>query len=378
MNDITDIEYMQQAINLAKLGRFTTSPNPNVGCVIVNNGQVVGQGYHQKAGEGHAEVNALKQAGIAAKNATAYVTLEPCSHYGRTPPCADGLIAAGVSRVVVAMMDPNPLVAGRGIKKLQCAGIQVHSGVLEQQAKELNPGFIKRMQSDLPFVTVKMGVSLDGRTALENGVSQWITASDARVDVQQFRAQHCAILTGSGTVLSDNPSLNLRWSELGAVKDVINESQLRQPIRVVIDSSNQVLPSHKMIAITTPIILIRRQRDNLVWPSHVEQMLIDGNNDGEGQFDLHQVLTLLAQRGINAIWVEAGAKLCGALLSQQLVDRLVIYQAPKIIGDLGKGLFHLPPIESMEQIIDLSIDDLRMIGRDIRIIATPTYSTKEN
>ena len=240
MSDVADIQYMQQAINLAKLGRFTTSPNPNVGCVIVKNNQVIGQGYHQKAGQGHAEVNALKQAGDNANGATAYVTLEPCSHYGRTPPCADGLITAGISRVVVAMMDPNPLVAGRGIEKLQCAGIQVDSGVLEQQANALNPGFIKRMQTNLPFVTVKLGVSLDGRTALENGVSQWITASDARVDVQQFRAQHCAILTGSGTVLKDNPSLNLRWQELGSVRDVINESQLRQPIRVVIDSHNQV------------------------------------------------------------------------------------------------------------------------------------------
>ncbi|NRA72780.1 MAG: bifunctional diaminohydroxyphosphoribosylaminopyrimidine deaminase/5-amino-6-(5-phosphoribosylamino)uracil reductase RibD [Gammaproteobacteria bacterium] len=372
MSDVADIQYMQQAINLAKLGRFTTSPNPNVGCVIVKNNQVIGQGYHQKAGQGHAEVNALKQAGDNANGATAYVTLEPCSHYGRTPPCADGLITAGISRVVVAMMDPNPLVAGRGIEKLQCAGIQVDSGVLEQQANALNPGFIKRMQTNLPFVTVKLGVSLDGRTALENGVSQWITASDARVDVQQFRAQHCAILTGSGTVLKDNPSLNLRWQELGSVRDVINESQLRQPIRVVIDSHNQVLPSHKMIGIESPIILIRRQRDLLTWPSHVEQLMIDG----DGQFDLYQVLELLAQRGINAIWVEAGAKLCGALLSQQLVDRLVIYQAPKIIGDLGKGLFHLPTVENMEQVIDLSIDDLRMVGRDIRVMATPTYLSK--
>ena len=372
MSDVADIQYMQQAINLAKLGRFTTSPNPNVGCVIVKNNQVIGQGYHQKAGQGHAEVNALKQAGDNANGATAYVTLEPCSHYGRTPPCADGLITACISRVVVAMMDPIPLVAGRGIEKLQCAGIQVDSGVLEQQANALNPGFIKRMQTNLPFVTVKLGVSLDGRTALENGVSQWITASDARVDVQQFRAQHCAILTGSGTVLKDNPSLNLRWQELGSVRDVINESQLRQPIRVVIDSHNQVLPSHKMIGIESPIILIRRQRDLLTWPSHVEQLMIDG----DGQFDLYQVLELLAQRGINAIWVEAGAKLCGALLSQQLVDRLVIYQAPKIIGDLGKGLFHLPTVENMEQVIDLSIDDLRMVGRDIRVMATPTYLSK--
>jgi diaminohydroxyphosphoribosylaminopyrimidine deaminase/5-amino-6-(5-phosphoribosylamino)uracil reductase len=369
MNELSDRQYMQQAINLAKRGRFTTSPNPNVGCVLVKEGQIVGRGYHQRAGEGHAEVNALRQAGDNAREATAYVTLEPCSHFGRTPPCANGLIDAGIKRVVIAMVDPNPQVAGRGIAKLEQAGITVSSGLLEQQAQALNPGFIKRMTTQMPWVTVKLGVTLDGRTALNDGRSKWITGSDARVDVQQFRAQSCAILTGSDTVVADDPSLNLRWDELGLVRGVIAKEQLRQPIRVVIDSGNKVLPSHKMITIESPIILVRRETDANDWPDHVEQLIIAGR----GQFDLAQVLSILASRGINSLWVEAGAGLCGALLSNQLVDKLIIYQAPKLIGDLGKGLFHLPSVTGMDKLIDLTIDDLRMVGCDIRIVATPNY-----
>lgn len=369
MTALTDRQYMQQAINLAKRGRFTTSPNPNVGCVLVKNGSVIGAGYHHQAGSGHAEVNALQQAGDDASGATAYVTLEPCSHFGRTPPCADGLIKAGVKRVVIAMTDPNPQVSGRGMARLERAGIDVSAGLLEAQARALNPGFIKRMITNMPLVTVKLGISLDGRTALADGRSQWITGSDARSDVQQFRAQSCAILTGSGTVVTDDPSLNLRWAELGAVQDVIEPSQLRQPVRVVVDSENKVLPSHKMIAIESPIILVRRVKDTNQWPQHVEQLIMEGC----GQFDLAAMLETLASRGINSVWVEAGARLCGALLSQKLVDKIVIYQAPKLMGDLGKGLFHLPDINTMTQLVDLTIDDLRMVGRDIRIIAIPDY-----
>jgi len=369
MSEQCDRQYMQQAINLAKLGRFTTSPNPNVGCILVKNKKIIGRGYHQRAGEGHAEVNALREAGSEAVGATAYVTLEPCSHFGRTPPCANGLIDAGISRVVIAMVDPNPQVAGRGIAKLEQAGVEVSSGLLESQAQALNPGFIKRMTTEMPWVTVKLGVTLDGCTALNNGVSQWITGPDARIDVQQFRAQHCAILTGSDTVLSDDPSLNLRWDELGGVRDVINQAQLRQPIRVVIDSGNKILPSHKMIGIESPIILVRRAQDNNQWPQHVEQLIVAG----DGQFDLSQILALLARRNINSLWVEAGASLCGALLSQQLVDKLVVYQAPKLIGDLGKGLFNLPQISTMDKLVELTFDDVRMVGRDIRIVATPNY-----
>lgn len=365
--NIIDIEMMQYAINLAKRGRFTTAPNPNVGCVLTQNNEIVGRGYHLKAGQGHAEVNAIADAGELAVGATAYVTLEPCSHFGRTPPCAQGLIDAGIKRVVIAMRDPNPKVAGRGIAMLKDAGISVDTGILAQQARELNPGFLMRMEQKRPFVSVKLGATLDGGTALADGSSQWITGAPARIDVQQWRAQHCAILTGSGTVIADNPSLNLRWSEIGEVSDVIAQSQLRQPIRVVIDSRNQVTPEHKMIGIESPVILVRRNKDNHQWPSHVEQLIIDG----QGTIDLPQLMVELAQREINSIWVEAGQTLCGALLEANLVDKVVIYQAPKLMGSNNKGLFALPSVHHINQLVELAIDDLRMVGNDIRISATP-------
>jgi len=364
---IIDIEMMQHAINLAKLGRFTTTPNPNVGCVLTVGNEIVGRGYHQKAGQGHAEVNALMDAGERAKGATAYVTLEPCSHFGRTPPCAQGLIDAGISRVVIAMTDPNPKVAGRGIAMLEDAGISVTSGILTQLARDLNPGFLSRMEKKRPFVTVKLGSTLDGATALNDGTSQWITGSEARVDVQQWRAQSCAILTGSATVLADNPSLNLRWPEIGQVSDVINQSQLRQPIRIVIDSRNQVTPNHKMVAIESPIIIVRRQADELPWPSHVEQLIMPG----EGQLDLNDLMIELARREINSVWVEAGQTLCGALLEANLVDKVIIYQAPKLMGSGNKGLFTLPSVNHIDKLVDLTIDDVRLVGNDIRISATP-------
>ncbi len=364
---INDIQWMQQAINLAKRGRFTTTPNPNVGCVIVKDGQLIGQGYHQKAGQGHAEVNALASAVGSVKGATAYVTLEPCSHTGRTPPCAQGLIDAGIARVVIAMTDPNPKVAGRGIAMLKKAGIAITSDILQTQARALNPGFLQRMEHQRPFVTVKLGMTLDGCTALQDGSSKWITSSESRIDVQQFRAQSCAILTGSATVLADDPSLNLRWNELGLVREVIEQSALRQPIRIVIDSNNKIQPQHKMIGINSPIILVRRQADDNQWPVNVEQLIMPG----QGQIDLGQLMTLLAKREINSIWVEAGATLCGALLSANLVDKLVVYQAAKLMGSGNKGLFNLPSIDHMDKLIDLRIDDVRMIAKDIRICAIP-------
>jgi len=369
---IIDSQMMQVAINLAKQGRFTTAPNPNVGCVLTVDNCIVGRGFHQKAGQGHAEVNALADAGTLAYGATAYVTLEPCSHFGRTPPCAQGLIDAGISRVVIAMTDPNPQVAGRGIAMLEQAGISVTTNVLTAAARELNPGFLCRMEHKRPYITVKLGATLDGATALVDGTSQWITGAPARVDVQQWRAQSCAILTGSATVLQDNPSLNLRWPEIGQVSEVIEESELRQPVRIVIDSRNQVTPSHKIVTINSAIILVRRQADKQQWPSHVEQLIMPG----QGQIDLTQLMTLLAKREINSVWVEAGQTLCGALLEADLVDKVVIYQAPKLMGSGNKGLFTLPTVNSIDQLVDLTIDDLRLVGNDIRISATPTRENK--
>lgn len=368
--NVADIEFMQQAINLAKKGRFTTTPNPNVGCVLVNDGKIIGEGYHQKAGEGHAEVNALADARKhhpeLLKGATAYVTLEPCSHYGRTPPCSKALIDTQVARVVIAMQDPNPKVAGRGIAMLEAAGIEISCGVLEQQARALNTGFLSRMEKARPFVTIKMASTLDGCTALSDGTSQWITASDARVDVQGFRAQHCAILTGSGTVVTDNPSLNIRYNELGYLQQEIPQESLRQPLRVVIDSKNLVLNTHKMIAIKSPILLVRREEDNQQWPNHVEQLVMPGS----GKIDLHELMTELAKRDINSVWVEAGAHLAGALVEHDLCDELIVYQAPKLMGAGNKGLLTLPSIDHMDKLIDLNVTDARMVGCDIRFRAS--------
>lgn len=365
--DIIDIEFMQRAINLAKKGRFTTTPNPNVGCVLVKNGQIIGEGYHEKAGQPHAEINALAAASPELiKGATAYVTLEPCSHYGRTPPCSKKLIDVGVSRVVIAMQDPNPQVAGRGIAMLEAAGITTTCGVLEQQARELNTGFLSRMERQRPFVTIKMASTLDGGTALSDGTSQWITSSDARIDVQGFRAQHCAILTGSGTVLVDNPSLNIRYGELGYLQQEISESSLRQPLRVVIDSKNLLSPSHKMIGIKSPILLVKREADNQQWPSHVEQLVMQGS----GKIDLNALMIELAKREINSVWVEAGANLAGALVEANLCDELIVYQAPKLMGANNKGLLKLPNIDHMDKLLDINITDVRMLGCDIRYRAT--------
>lgn len=365
---VADIEFMQRAINLAKKGRFTTTPNPNVGCVLVKNGKVIGEGYHQKAGQGHAEVNAIANVDDveSIKGATAYVTLEPCSHYGRTPPCSKELIEVGVARVVIAMQDPNPQVAGRGIAMLEDAGITTTCGILEQQSRALNTGFLNRMEKSRPFVTIKMAATLDGATALNDGTSQWITASDARIDVQGFRAQHCAILTGSGTVVADNPSMNIRYAELGYLQGEIEQSSLRQPLRVVIDSKNLISPTHKMIAINSPIMLVRREKDNQEWPSHVEQFIMPGT----GKIDLHALMVELANREINSVWVEAGAHLAGALVEHDLCDELIVYQAPKLMGTGNKGLLTLPSIDHMDKLLDINITDVRMVGCDIRYRAS--------
>jgi diaminohydroxyphosphoribosylaminopyrimidine deaminase/5-amino-6-(5-phosphoribosylamino)uracil reductase len=244
----TDHQMMALAIQLAKRGQYTTPPNPNVGCVITNQqDQIIGEGWHKKAGTPHAEVHALEQAGSHAKGATAYVTLEPCSHYGRTPPCADSLIAAGVTRVVAAMVDPNPVVSGNGLAKLKKAGIKTEQGLLQSQAEQLNRGFIKRMRAGKPWITVKLAASLDGKTALGNGLSQWITGPQARQDVQRHRARSCAILSGSGTVSADNPMLNVRYSELNLPNDVLAQKDLRQPLRILLDGRNQLPPSLKCL-----------------------------------------------------------------------------------------------------------------------------------
>nr|WP_232603610.1 bifunctional diaminohydroxyphosphoribosylaminopyrimidine deaminase/5-amino-6-(5-phosphoribosylamino)uracil reductase RibD [Photobacterium carnosum] len=366
----TDQQMMSRAITLAQYGRYTTAPNPNVGCVIVNDGDIVGEGYHYQAGQPHAEVFALRQAQQRAQGATVYVTLEPCSHHGRTPPCAEALINAKVARVVCGMVDPNPAVAGRGIALLQAAGIRVDVGVLASEAQALNPGFIKQMTHQMPYVELKLAASLDGRTALANGLSKWITGPKARSDVQHFRAQAGAILSTSATVIADNPSLNVRWSELDAsVQQQYPQSALRQPIRVIIDSQNRLTPEYQLFNLPGKTILARTTLGTEVWPDSVQQWKIPTQTNSK-QLDLVALMSRLATYGINHIWVEAGAGLAGALLQQQLVDSLILYQAPKLMGRDSRGLIDITGLTSMAQTPLLTITDVGLIGDDIRIMAT--------
>ncbi|PSJ80985.1 bifunctional diaminohydroxyphosphoribosylaminopyrimidine deaminase/5-amino-6-(5-phosphoribosylamino)uracil reductase RibD [Neisseria iguanae] len=328
----TDIQMMQNALALAWLGRFSTSPNPRVGCIIAHNGQIVGQGYHVKAGEPHAEVYALLQAGAMTQGATAYVTLEPCSHYGRTPPCAKALIESGVKRVVAAMTDPNPLVAGKGLAMLAVAGIQTESGLLEHEARQLNRGFLSRIERNRPYVRLKCASSLDGKTALSDGQSQWITGEAARNDVQQMRAESCAVLTGIGTVLADNPRLNVRVF-----------STFRQPIRVVLDSQLQTpLDSHLISDSQSPTLIVTLVDDETRWQPylaypHIE--IIRSSESHNQHIDLNNLLRILAAKGIGELMVEAGTTLNTAFLQANLVDEIVLYQSPKILGNPGKMLF---------------------------------------
>jgi len=380
-----DHYYMALAIKLAKKGHYTTSPNPRVGCVIVScaNGkeQVIGTGFHQKAGQGHAEVNAL----LAAKNkfedlikgATAYVTLEPCSHFGRTPPCAQGLIDAGIKRVVAAMVDPNPEVSGRGLNMLEQAGIKTEYGLLENEAKALNRGFIKIMSQALPYVRVKLAASLDGKTAMKSGESKWITSCDARADVQRLRAQSCAVIAGADSILTDNAKMTVRWTELGELKESYQEEHLRQPVRVIIDTKNRLTPELEFFSQESTILLVRGKLDQsaleneALWPHFVEQVQLPTikNILGDEKVDLKMLLTLLAGRGLNDVLVESGASLAGAFIEQDLVDELILYQAPKLMGGDGKNLMEMPNITSLSQAKSLSITDVRMVGCDIRITA---------
>ncbi|MEL7387862.1 MAG: bifunctional diaminohydroxyphosphoribosylaminopyrimidine deaminase/5-amino-6-(5-phosphoribosylamino)uracil reductase RibD [Pseudomonadota bacterium] len=366
-----DYKWMARAIQLAKKGWYTTSPNPRVGCVIVDeNNELIGEGFHVQAGTPHAEVHALAQAKQAraqgAKGATAYVTLEPCSHYGRTPPCAEALVNAQVARVVVAMTDPNPNVSGNGIRKLQDAGIDVVSDVMAAEAAALNPGFIKRMLTGKPYVRAKLGISLDGKIALQNGVSQWITGPAARRDVQTYRAQSCVVLTGSGTVKADDPSLLVRASE--AQFNAYPLEEIRQPARVIVDSSDairgdyQILNDGHTTFIATPT----------AHPDTVSQQYLQVAENA-GKVNLEALMQALGDKQFNEVWVEAGPGLVGALLENQLVDELICYQAPKILGDKGQSMVTLPAFTSLDQSISLTLIENRQVGNDIKFIFRPDY-----
>jgi len=372
-----DYQYMARAIQIAKKGQYTTSPNPYIGCVLVKNNQIISEGFTQEAGQAHAEIDALNKAQVSVKNATAYVTLEPCSHTGKTPPCADALVKSGINRVVIAMLDPNPQVSGNGVKKLKDAGIDVSVGILEELARKLNRGFFKRMEYGLPFVRIKMAMSLDGKTAMASGESQWITGAEARNDVQRFRALSDAILTGSGTVIDDNPSLNLRLGSVDlGIENSINDGSnknLKQPLRVVLDTHLKMSSTSKMLDLEGNTLIYTCSEDTQkiqsLSKSGAEIKFIPSD-----RISLKKVFKDLAKREINDVHVEAGATLCGALLEENLVDELVIYMAPTILGGDARSLFNLPRIETMKDKVNLKINDIRSVGNDWRFTAIPIYS----
>lgn len=365
-----DSQWMALALRLAERGLFTTSPNPRVGCVLVKDGKVVGEGWHERVGEPHAEVHALRVAGKQAQGATAYVTLEPCSHHGRTPPCADALIAAGVKRVVAAMQDPNPLVAGQGLQKLRAAGIEVECGLMEAAARELNIGFVARMSRGMPWVRSKIAASLDGRTALNNGVSKWITGEAARRDVQHWRARSCAVLTGIGTVLADDPQLNVRGTPR-LIRGGWEGLPLRQPLRVILDSHLRMPPTARILAGGALVYTVSADAAKCaaLQQKGAEVVQLSGTN---GQVDLPAVMLDLAQRSCNEVLVEAGRMLNGALLKAGLVDELVLYLAPQLLGDAARGMADLGELTQLQQRVDLQWQDVRQVGGDLRVVARIT------
>ncbi|AHB07063.1 diaminohydroxyphosphoribosylaminopyrimidine deaminase [Pandoraea pnomenusa 3kgm] len=355
-----DFAHMRRALALAEQAMFTTTPNPRVGCVIVQDERVIGEGFTQPAGQDHAEVQAMKDArarGETLRGATAYVTLEPCSHYGRTPPCAKGLIEAGVKRVIAAMEDPNPVVAGRGLAMLRDAGVDVRCGLLEQEAREMNIGFVARMTRGTPWVRLKVAASLDGKTALNNGASQWITGAAARADGHAWRARACAILTGIGTVREDDPSLTVREVQT-----------TRQPLRIVVDSHLDISPAARVLADGNALVVcadgdaarVARLRD-----LGVEVLDLPNAN---GKVELPALLRVLGERQLNEIHVEAGYKLNGSLLREHCVDELLAYFAPCILGD-AQGMFHLPALSSLDDKLTLRFTDVRTIDNDLRVMA---------
>jgi len=372
---VEDHQYMARALQLAARGIYTTSPNPNVGCVLVAQGHIVGEGYHHRAGGPHAEVHALRMAGEKARGATAYVTLEPCSHFGRTPPCANALIEAGVSRVVAAMVDPNPQVAGRGLRRLADVGIETASGLMQAEAEALNRGFLQRMRTGRPYVRVKLAASLDGKTALANGESQWITSPAARADVQRWRAASSAILTGAATVVRDNPSLNVRWSDLPeSVRADYPEAELRQPVRIVIDSQRRLSREARLFQLPGAVWLARTDPavpggDPLGQIPDTELLFTPA--DPQGKVQLPLLLQHLAARNINDLWVEAGATLAGALLQAGLVDELIVYLAPKLMGHDAQSLIRLPEFHHMTDVLHWQWHDVRPVGDDFRLILRP-------
>ena len=358
---VDDYRYMARALTLAQHGLYSTDPNPRVGCVLVRDHQIIGEGWHERAGEAHAEIKALEAAGARAQGATAYVTLEPCCHHGRTPPCTDALLNAGIARMVAAMADPNPQVAGRGLAQLRAAGVDVDCGLLEKEARAINPGFIQRMTQDRPFVRIKLAMSLDGRTALASGKSQWLTGEAARRDVQRLRARSSAILTGIGTVLADDPRLNIRLPEAA-----------RQPLRVILDTELRTPPTARILQRPGSALIFTAVAD---WtaqaPLRAAGAEIAVMPRCDAGLSLRKIMAELTHRECNEIHVECGPTLAGALLQAGLMDELVIYLAPLLLGDRARGLFQLPELLNMQERQELEILEMRAVGRDWRITLRP-------
>jgi diaminohydroxyphosphoribosylaminopyrimidine deaminase/5-amino-6-(5-phosphoribosylamino)uracil reductase len=350
---------MAHALRLAQRGLYTTDPNPRVGCVLVQGNQVVGEGWHERAGEAHAEIHALRAAGKQARGATAYITLEPCSYHARTPPCSEALIEAKIARALVAMPDPNPKVGGGGVETLRRAGIEVQVGLLQRQAEALNPGFISRMRRGRPFVRAKLAASLDGRTAMGSGESKWITGETARLDVQRWRARSSAIMTGIGTVLKDDPRLSVR-----AI------ASKRQPLRIVIDSQLRMPPQAALIADGAGVVLFTCADDD----GRAQHLRGNGTEvlrvpSEQGRVNLSAVMQQLVAREINEVLLESGPALAGAMLQANLVDELIIYLAPCLLGGEAQGMFKLPALIHLQDRVRLEIQDMRAIGDDWRVIA---------
>lgn len=364
---VLDAHYMARAIELARKGLYSTHPNPRVGCVIVRDGQIVGEGWHVRAGEPHAEVHALRQAGERARGACAYVTLEPCSHYGRTPPCAEALVKAGVGRVVAAMQDPNPQVAGNGLKRLAEAGIEVASGVLEAEARALNPGFLKRMEHGLPYVRVKLAMSLDGRTAMASGESQWITGPAARSAVQRLRARSSVVLTSAASVLADNARMTVRGDELGLDPETTALALARPPLRVLIDGRLR-LPLDAPFFQAGPALVVTAAADDPRYAAAGHELLHLPGNDG--QVDLPGLLLELARRGTSEVLVEAGPGLAGAFARLGLVDEYQLFVAAKFLGSSARPLIDWP-LARMSEAPALKITEMRAVGDDWRVTAIP-------
>ncbi len=357
-----DYRFMSRTLRLAEAGLCTAHPNPRVGCIVVReDGSVVGEAWHRRAGQPHAEVLALQQAGQRARGATVYVNLEPCCHTGRTPPCSAALIEAGVARVVAAMEDPNPRVSNGGIAELRTAGIQVDVGIMREQAQRLNRGFVQRMRHRRPWVTLKVAASIDGRTAMASGESRWISGDASRADVQRLRAKSAAILTGTGTVRADDPALTVR---LPGVE--------RQPLRVIADSHLALGVDARVLRESGEVLICTLSRDR----AKIDRLARAGAEivqlpEFDGHVDLRAMMKELVAREVNELLVEAGRTLSGALLQARLVDELIVYLAPDAIGDAARGMFHIPAIERLSQRVEFDIGDVRRVGRDLRLILQP-------